>query len=109
LKVAKEPISLDLPLGPDSDATLVDSIEDTHHASPLQAAAQSQMRAAVKSVLDELPDIEAGILRMRFGIDLESEHTAEESALRSRSAAGGFESSKPRRCANCGCFIASSR
>ena len=78
MKIAKEPISLELPFGDESDATLGDFIEDSHSVSPMEAALQSGLRSVVSELLDGLTAREAKVLRMRFGIDMSSDHTLDE-------------------------------
>ena len=78
MKIAREPISMESPVGDDGDAQLGDFIEDSMTANPLDSAVGSSMRAAIKEVLDSLPPREAKILRMRYGLDTISEHTLEE-------------------------------
>ncbi len=78
MKIAKEPISLELPVGDEGDTLLGDLIEDTHSVAPMEAAMRSGMRETVNELLDELTPIEAKVLRMRFGIDMSSDHTLDE-------------------------------
>jgi RNA polymerase primary sigma factor len=78
MKIAKEPISLELQVGDDGDATLGDFIEDTVNVAPMEAAMQSNLRSVVGELLDELTPREAKIMRMRFGIDMSSDHTLDE-------------------------------
>ena len=78
LKIAREPISMESPVGDDGDAQLGDFIEDRSTAAPEEAAIDAAMRLAIKEVLDALPPREAKILRMRYGLDTASEHTLEE-------------------------------
>ena len=78
LKIAKEPISMDLPVGDDGDTLLGDFIQDETTLTPDNAAMAASMRAVIKEVLDSLPPREAKVLRMRYGIDMSSEHTLEE-------------------------------
>ena len=78
MKIAKEPVSMELPFGDEGDATLGDFIEDTHSVAPMEAAMQSGLRTVVSEVLDGLTAREAKVLRMRFGIDMTSDHTLEE-------------------------------
>jgi RNA polymerase primary sigma factor len=78
MKIAKEPISMELPVGDDGDTTLGDFIEDTHNISPMEASMQAGLRAVVSELLDGLTPREAKVLRMRFGIDMSSDHTLEE-------------------------------
>jgi RNA polymerase primary sigma factor len=78
MKIAKEPISLEVPIGDDGDTTLGDFIEDTHNVAPMEAAMQSGLRAVVGELLDGLTTREAKVLRMRFGIDMSGDHTHDE-------------------------------
>ena len=78
MKIAKEPVSMEVPVGDEGDTTLGDFIEDTHNVAPMEAAMQSGLRAVVSEVLDGLTPREAKVLRMRFGIDMSSDHTLEE-------------------------------
>ncbi|WP_420874439.1 RNA polymerase sigma factor RpoD [Burkholderia arboris] len=78
LKIAKQPVSLETPVGDDADATLGDMIEDASASSPVEAATHANMRAAIDEALDGLSPREAKVLRMRFGLDTTSDHTLEE-------------------------------
>jgi RNA polymerase primary sigma factor len=78
MKIAKEPISMEAPVGDEGDTTLGDFIEDTHNVAPMEAAMQSGLRAVVNELLDGLTTREAKVMRMRFGIDMSSDHTLEE-------------------------------
>jgi len=78
LKIAKQPISLETPVGDDADATLGDMIEDASASSPAEAALQASLRTEIDKALDDLSPREAKVLRMRFGLDTTSEHTLEE-------------------------------
>jgi RNA polymerase primary sigma factor len=78
LKIAKQPVSLETPLGEDGDTTLGDMVEDSGTESPADAAMHADMRLAIKDALDSLSPREAKVLRMRFGIDTTSDHTLEE-------------------------------
>jgi RNA polymerase primary sigma factor len=78
MKIAKEPISLELPVGDEGDTTLGDFIEDTYGISPVDAALQSDLCSVVAELLDGLSAREAKVLRMRFGIDMSSDHTLDE-------------------------------
>jgi RNA polymerase primary sigma factor len=78
LKVAKQPVSLETPVGEEADTTLGDMIEDASATSPAEAALHADMQAAVKDALDSLTPREAKVLRMRFGIETASDHTLEE-------------------------------
>jgi RNA polymerase primary sigma factor len=78
LKIAKEPISMETPIGDDEDSRLGDFIEDQHLLSPANSATFEGLREATLSVLDSLTAREAKVLRMRFGIDMNTDHTLEE-------------------------------
>lgn len=78
LKIAKQPVSLETPVGEDADATLGDMIEDPGATSPAEAAVHANMRAAIDDALNALSPREAKVLRMRFGIDTASDYTLEE-------------------------------
>ncbi|SAL76384.1 sigma 70 (RpoD) [Caballeronia peredens] len=78
LKIAKQPVSLETPVGEDADATLGDMIEDQGATSPAEAAVHANMRAAIDDALNALSPREAKVLRMRFGIDTASDYTLEE-------------------------------
>ncbi len=78
LKIAKEPISMETPIGDDDDSHLGDFIEDTNTVAPMEAALQDSMRDVVKEVLDSLTPREAKVLRMRFGVEMATDHTLEE-------------------------------
>jgi RNA polymerase primary sigma factor len=78
MKIAKEPVSMELPVGDEGDTTLGDFIEDTYNISPMEASMQAGLRAVVSELLDGLTPREAKVLRMRFGIDMSSDHTLEE-------------------------------
>jgi RNA polymerase primary sigma factor len=78
MKIAKEPVSLELPVGDEGDTTLGDFIEDTHNVAPMEAAMHSDLRGLVSELLDGLTAREAKVVRMRFGIDLANDHTLEE-------------------------------
>jgi RNA polymerase primary sigma factor len=78
MKIAKEPVSLEAPVGDEGDTTLGDFIEDSHNVTPIDAAMQSGLRVAVGELLDGLPTREAQVLRMRFGIDMSTDHTLDE-------------------------------
>jgi RNA polymerase primary sigma factor len=78
LKIAKEPISMETPIGDDDDSHLGDFIEDTHTLAPADAALHSSMHNVVKEVLDSLTPREAKVLRMRFGIEMSTDQTLEE-------------------------------
>jgi len=78
MKIAKEPISMETPIGDDDDSHLGDFIEDTANTAPMDAAMQAGLREVVKDILDSLTPREAKVLRMRFGIEMTSDHTLEE-------------------------------
>jgi len=78
LKIAKEPISMETPIGDDDDSHLGDFIEDNNTVAPMEAALQDSMRDVVKEVLDSLTPREAKVLRMRFGVEMATDHTLEE-------------------------------
>ncbi len=78
LKIAKEPISMETPIGDDDDSHLGDFIEDTATLAPADAALHASMHNVVKEVLDSLTPREAKVLRMRFGIEMSTDHTLEE-------------------------------
>jgi RNA polymerase primary sigma factor len=77
-KIAKEPISLETPVGDEEDSTLGDFIEDTNAVMPVEAATQSNLRDSVTQVLASLTPREERVLRMRFGIGMSTDHTLEE-------------------------------
>lgn len=78
MKIAKEPISLETPVGDDDDSHLGDFIEDSSIVVPAEAATSESLKNAINGVLDEMPPREAQVLRMRFGIGMPSDHTLEE-------------------------------
>ena len=78
MKIAKEPISMETPIGDDDDSHLGDFIEDTANTAPVDAAMQAGLRDVVREVLDSLTPREAKVLRMRFGIEMSTDHTLEE-------------------------------
>ena len=78
LKIAKEPISMETPIGDDDDSHLGDFIEDGANTAPIEAAMQAGLRDVVKEILDGLTPREAKVLRMRFGIEMDNDHTLEE-------------------------------
>jgi len=78
LKIAKEPISMETPIGDDEDSSLGDFIEDANVASPLDAATSENLSESTRMVLASLTAREAKVLRMRFGIDMNTDHTLEE-------------------------------
>ncbi len=77
-KIAKEPISMETPVGDDDDSHLGDFIEDSHTAVPIDAAIYESLRGATSDILDSLTQREAKVLRMRFGIEMNTDHTLEE-------------------------------
>ncbi|MEJ6743256.1 MAG: RNA polymerase sigma factor RpoD [Porticoccaceae bacterium] len=78
LKIAKEPISMETPIGEDEDASIGDLIEDTTIALPVEEATQHNLTESTREVLGSLTAREAKVLRMRFGIDMNTDHTLEE-------------------------------
>jgi RNA polymerase primary sigma factor len=78
LKISKEPISMETPIGDDEDSHLGDFIEDMTTLAPIEAAVYGGLREATKEVLDSLTPREAKVLRMRFGIEMNTDHTLEE-------------------------------
>jgi len=78
LKIAKEPISMETPIGDDEDSHLGDFIEDTNAVSPLESATSQSLAEATHQILASLTPREAKVLRMRFGIDMNTDHTLEE-------------------------------
>ena len=78
LKIAKEPISMETPIGDDEDSHLGDFIEDTQMRSPLDAATSAGLRESTREILESLTAREARVLRMRFGIEMNTDHTLEE-------------------------------
>ncbi|HEX6929489.1 MAG TPA: RNA polymerase sigma factor RpoD [Gammaproteobacteria bacterium] len=78
LKIAKEPISMETPIGDDEDSHLGDFIEDTNVSSPIDSATGEGLREATHTILAGLTPREAKVLRMRFGIDMNTDHTLEE-------------------------------
>ena len=81
LKIAKEPISMETPIGDDEDSNLGDFIEDTVISSPIQNATEDSLNLATDDVLSSLTAREAKVLRMRFGIGMNTDHTLEEVGL----------------------------
>jgi len=77
-KIAKEPISMETPVGDDDDSHLGDFIEDAHTAVPIDAAIYDSLRGVTGDILDSLTQREAKVLRMRFGIEMNTDHTLEE-------------------------------
>jgi RNA polymerase primary sigma factor len=78
MKIAKEPISMETPIGDDEDSHLGDFIEDTSVDSPIDSATTESLRETTHAVLAGLTPREAKVLRMRFGIDMNTDHTLEE-------------------------------
>ncbi len=78
LKIAKEPISMETPVGDDDDSHLGDFIEDGNSLAPVEAAVYDSLRNVTKDILDSLTAREAKVLRMRFGIEMNTDHTLEE-------------------------------
>jgi RNA polymerase primary sigma factor len=78
LKIAKEPISMETPVGDDDDSHLGDFIEDSNTTVPIDAAVYESLRSATADILDTLTQREAKVLRMRFGIEMNTDHTLEE-------------------------------
>ena len=78
LKIAKEPISMETPVGDDDDSHLGDFIEDSNTLAPIEAAVYDSLRNVTADILDSLTPREAKVLRMRFGIEMNTDHTLEE-------------------------------
>jgi len=78
LKIAKEPISMETPIGDDEDSHLGDFIEDTNILAPMDSATGESLRESTKDILTTLTARESKVLRMRFGIDMNTDHTLEE-------------------------------
>jgi RNA polymerase primary sigma factor len=78
LKISKEPISMETPIGDDEDSHLSDFVEDSATMSPADAAIYASLRGVTKDILDSLTPREAKVLRMRFGIEMNTDHTLEE-------------------------------
>ena len=78
LKIAKEPISTETPIGDDEDSSLGDFIEDTVIDSPVHVATEDSLHYATDDILGSLTAREAKVLRMRFGINMNTDHTLEE-------------------------------
>jgi RNA polymerase primary sigma factor len=78
MKIAKEPISMETPIGDDEDSHLGDFIEDSSIASPMDMATREGLREATHAMLATLTPREAKVLRMRFGIEMNTDHTLEE-------------------------------
>ena len=78
LKIAKEPVSLSTPIGEDEDSNLGDFIEDVKARNPNEIITYYKMKEHTRDILDTLSPREASVLRLRFGIDCETDHTLEE-------------------------------
>ncbi|HET9644349.1 MAG TPA: RNA polymerase sigma factor RpoD [Burkholderiaceae bacterium] len=78
MKIAKEPVSLEVPVGEEGDMTVGDFIEDTQTMAPMEAAMQAGLRVAVAELLDSLSAREAQVLRLRFGIEMSTDFTVDE-------------------------------
>ncbi|KAA0259427.1 RNA polymerase sigma factor RpoD [Deferribacter autotrophicus] len=78
LKIAKEPVSLETPIGEDEDSSLGDFIEDQSAKNPLDEVVYQKLKEHTRTILDTLTPREASVLRLRFGIDCDSDHTLEE-------------------------------
>ncbi len=78
LKIGKVPVSMETPIGDDEDSQLGDFIEDTQTLSPIDAATSEGLKEAMRGVLESLTAREAEVLKMRFGIDMDTDHTLEE-------------------------------
>jgi len=78
MKIAKEPISMETPIGDDEDSHLGDFVEDTSVVAPSDAATLEGLKRATQDILETLTPREAKVLRMRFGIDMNTDHTLEE-------------------------------
>jgi RNA polymerase primary sigma factor len=78
LKIAKEPISMETPIGDDEDSHLGDFVEDANSVAPPDAATGSGLKYATSEILETLTPREAKVLRMRFGIGMNTDHTLEE-------------------------------
>jgi RNA polymerase sigma factor (sigma-70 family) len=100
LKIAKEPISLETPIGDEEDSHLGDFIEDKNAVLPIDAAIQANLRETTTRVLATLTPREERVLRMRFGIGMNTDHTLEEVGQQFSSPANASARSKPRRCAS---------
>ncbi len=78
MKIASQPISMATPIGEEGDAQLGDLLEDSYEASPVEAAVLAGLQEATRAALTSLNERESRVLRMRFGIDHEKDHTLEE-------------------------------
>jgi len=101
LKIAKEPISMETPIGDDEDSSLGDFIQDSSALSPIDVSTADSLREATQDVLSSLTPREAKVLRMRFGIEMNTDHTWRRSANSSMSPASASARSRPRHCASC--------
>jgi RNA polymerase primary sigma factor len=100
LKIAKEPLSTETPVGDEEDSHLGDFIEDKNAMQPIDTAIQSSLRDTIAEVLTSLTPREERIVRMRFGLGMTSDHTLEEVGNSSRSLASASARSRPRRFAS---------
>ena len=98
LKIAKEPLSLETPIGDEGDSHLGDLIEDKNIILPIDAAIQSNLRETTTRVLASLTPREERIVRMRFGIGMNSDHTLEEVGQQFAVTRERIRRSRPRRC-----------
>jgi RNA polymerase primary sigma factor len=78
LKIAKEPLSMENPVGDDEDSTIGDFIEDTNLSSPVEVTTRESLKETTGDLLANLSPREAKVLKMRFGIDMSTDHTLEE-------------------------------
>lgn len=78
LKIAKEPLSMETPVGDDEDSNIGDFIKDTNHSSPVEITTKESLKETTNELLDNLSPREARVLKMRFGIDMNTDHTLEE-------------------------------
>jgi len=78
MKISKEPISMETPIGDDEDSNLGDFIEDSISNSPIESATNQSLRDTTKEILNTLTEREAKVLKMRFGIEMSTDHTLEE-------------------------------
>ncbi len=98
MKIAKEPISLETPIGDEEDSHLGDFIEDKNAVIPVDAAIQANLKETVTRVLASLTPREERVLRMRFGIGMNTDHTLEEVGQQFWSPASASGRSRRRRC-----------
>ncbi len=101
LKIAKEPISMETPIGDDEDSHLGDFIEDTTLELPLDSATATSLKAATRDVLAGLTPREAKVLRMRFGIDMNTDHTLEEVGKQFDVTRERIRQIEAKHCVNC--------